>query len=133
MRAIPEIVALTKGIIFAMRSVITVILFVVAVLYVVALVFKESVGHMNEFSHVLVGMETLFLTGVLGDRSPHELAKAIYQESIYMYVLFIIFMLFTTFTLMNMLICMICEVVTNLSESQNAQVDAKTLIDLLQF
>ena len=82
-----------------------------AVLYVAAILFKQSAGQMDEFSSIPKGMETLFFQAILGDPGPQELAKKILPNSGRMYVVFVVVIVFANFTLMNMLICLVCEVI----------------------
>jgi len=138
MRSIPELLTMIKGLVAALRSVSSVLLFLAIIIYVYAIVFTGSyqavenadVEETTELLQPLFGnlgqsMLTLLLSGtLLDDLSP--LVTLIRKDSIVMLLFFFSFIVLSSFTVLNMLIGILCEVVsaTEAGEKHKMKVNA---------
>eukprot|EP00929_Paragymnodinium_shiwhaense_P093347 TRINITY_DN53495_c0_g1_i2.p1 TRINITY_DN53495_c0_g1~~TRINITY_DN53495_c0_g1_i2.p1 ORF type:complete len:555 (+),score=108.73 TRINITY_DN53495_c0_g1_i2:87-1751(+) len=136
LRAVPEMLTIVKGIIAATRSVASVLLFLLVLVYVFAIVFtsqyaKQFVGRSDltedeellqeSWSSLGMSMFTLICIGTFLD-DVAGLVKAIREDSIVYLAIFFSFIALSAFTVLNMLIGILCEVVQQTSEIEHEKV-----------
>jgi len=136
MQAVPELLTLVKGIVASFRSVGSVVVLLVAFIYVFAILFTGQYKESDDpdlkayFGSMSLSMFTLFINGTILDDAT-TLFMALLSDSQIMLWVLIIFILLSSFTMLNMLIGILCEVVSATGEGEKAKAAVNQVNDVL--
>eukprot|EP00933_Yihiella_yeosuensis_P078111 TRINITY_DN8921_c0_g1_i1.p1 TRINITY_DN8921_c0_g1~~TRINITY_DN8921_c0_g1_i1.p1 ORF type:complete len:617 (-),score=97.93 TRINITY_DN8921_c0_g1_i1:1027-2877(-) len=119
---IPELILLAKSIVVALRSVASILLFLIISIYVYSLVFVQMIPRENDaaaakFPTVPQTMNFLLLQTLCGFDQVF-VTQLLNEAGFLFYILFLSYIFLTSLTLMNMLIGVLCEVVSVISEAE---------------
>lgn len=143
MNRVPELLTMVKGIVAAMRSVGSVLLFLAILCYVFAIVFtgaykpipgqtysEQEVFLQGYFGNLGMSMFTLFVNGTLLDDLA-DLVTAIREDSIIVLLCFFLFILLSSFTVLNMLIGILVDVVSDTEEQERQRIKVEAVRSIL--
>jgi voltage-gated sodium channel len=139
LRGLPELLTLVKAMGSALRSVSTVMVLLMLLIYVFAIVFRMMLGSDAQMQHLFGGMPlamaNLFYIGTLGDNIGLVFLE-IGGVNPACGFLFLLYIFLTMFTVLNMLIGVLCEVVAAISEQSKEEILVdyvkETLLKVLQ-
>mmetsp|Transcript_15373 Transcript_15373/g.48445 ORF Transcript_15373/g.48445 Transcript_15373/m.48445 type:complete len:551 (-) Transcript_15373:25-1677(-) len=139
-RSMPELMALSKGIWRALRSVFYTMLMLGVLLYIFGIIFKTQAGTdqalLKLFPSVQSTMWLLLIEGIMLD-GPKDTLNAIKGKSVILTSCFLIFIFLSAFTVMNMLIGILCNVVDQVYQSEKDEAAVaylkNTLLELLEI
>lgn len=135
-RACPEIMIIMRGMLAAMRSAIFTMLFLLGVVYVFAILFRQLcidtalAAEYHYFDSVMNSIVTLVCYGLYMD-SIVEIVERLREESVGHLLVFVAFMLICSHTVLNFLIGMMCEVVTTVTANEKLELLVNFLKDEL--
>jgi len=124
LNGMPELMVLIKGMLIAIRSVVSTLLLLVIIIYVFAILLTQmlsgsTTGQEQKFETVPQSMNTLLLQGVFPDQG--DAINALLAESLSYYFILLIYLVVGSLTVMNMLIGVICEVVTVVAQVEKEE------------
>lgn len=133
MKMVPELMTLMKGLLRAIRSVATTLLFLVASLWIFGIVFAQVYREEDDsdlfqyFSRLGTSMVTLFINGTLLDEC-NAVAGLLRDDNLLLMVVFFFFVLLSSMTLLNMLIGVLTSVIadTAIAEKERLSVAEAT-------
>ncbi|CAE8698418.1 unnamed protein product, partial [Polarella glacialis] len=119
-RAVPELVIIVKGLLFASRSVCIFFLLWGMIIYIFAVLFRQltdgqTVGD-QFFQTVPAAMNTLLLNGVFSDNA--DIIMAMTAETPYLWPIIVFFMALVSLTIMYMLVGVLVDVVGVVATSE---------------
>lgn len=125
LRATPELMIIIKGMVVAMRSVLTTLLLLILIVYVFAIAFRqmgkdtalESLG----FRTVGEAMVTLLLQGTHPDL--YDFVVSLISMDVLLSLTFVFFVFLASLTVMNMLVGVLVEVVHVVSSVEKEQLE----------
>jgi hypothetical protein len=125
LKGLPELLTLVKAMGSALRSVSTVMVLLMLLIYVFAIVFRMMLGSNPDmqllFGSMSLAMSNLFYIGTLGDNIGAVFLEIFYTDYV-CGVLFVLYIFLTMFTVLNMLIGVLCEVVSAISEQSKEEI-----------
>jgi len=156
MRSVPELLTLIKGLVAAVRSVASVLLFLFIIIYCYSIVFTGIFGGRSyleasendafdeegatdvdvqgrlfiKFGHLGSCMLTMLYHGTLLDNIS-GLVDDLRQDSVIMTIAFLAFIVLSAFTVLNMLIGILCEVTRVTAEYEKHKLKMHTVRDVL--
>lgn len=131
LKDIPELMVLSKGLVFAMRATFSTLCLLVLVIYVFAIIFTQTLAGTGAadgcFDTVLQSMNCLLLNGVFADQS--SIVGQLLAVHWTYYVVVLVYLVIGSMTLLNMLIGVMCEVVQMVSDAEKETMMTQDLKD----
>jgi len=131
LNSIPELMILAKGILIAVRSVLSILFLLTLVIYIFAIVFTQLLSGTpvgaGKFDFVPQSMNFLLLQVLCG--FDKEFIQSLLATGAVYYVLFLMFLLLTSLTIMNMLIGILCDVVRCVADVEKDAAFSRQLDD----
>jgi len=137
MKMIPELMTLIKGMLSALRSVATTLVFLVSILWIFGIIFvqvykEEQDNELFEFFGRLgISMVTLFVNGTLLD-DLNVVANLLKDDSMILLTVFFIFVLISSMTLLNMLIGVLTQGVSDTASEERERLSVSEATRILQ-
>jgi len=131
MRFFPELQIIVKGMLAAVRAVVSVAILLIMLLYVFAIIFtseynqgdvsdEDVIGANKLFGSMTKSMRHLFIMGTILDDITLccNFIRSSSSNTFQMMTFFVLFVLISSFTMLNMLIGILCEVVCATGEGE---------------
>merc|ERR1712154_590367 len=111
---------LAKGLWIAMRSVLSTLIMLVAIIYIFAIIFvqllSDTPAGVGNFENVPQAINSLFLNSALADQA--GVLTPMLDQDVIAYILALLYFVIGSLTVMNMLIGALCEVVSVVAREQ---------------
>jgi len=135
LRCVPEVMAMLKGMVAALRSVCLTLCLLLVILYVFGIYFRttsvaaDGASEMikGRFGSVLVSMRSLLLYGVFMDSTGSFVERVWEELGQFPGLMLILFVFLSSYTVMNMLIGILCEVVSGVTQEETQKSELLTL------
>lgn len=129
LNSIPELMILAKGMMIAVRSVLSILFLLTLVIYIFAIMFTQlldgtEVGE-GKFGNVPQAMNFLLLQVLCGFDA--TVVNDMRSAGLVYYFLFLIFLLLASLTIMNMLIGILCDVVSTVASVEKDEAFVREL------
>lgn len=125
----PELMILARGMMVAVRSVVSILLLLLLVIYIFAIIFTQLLSAAEigagRFDSVLVSMNFLLLQVLCG--FDVDFINAMLAAGFWYYATFLLFLLIASLTIMNMLIGILCDVVATVANVEKDEAFSREL------
>jgi len=129
-KAMPELLTMVRGMVAATRSVFSMFLVLVIIIYMYAVFFTQMLAGTETgqgcFDNVPQAMNCLLLDGVFADQA--SFVTKLLDASLGYYVLVLTYLFLVTLTVMNLLIGVVCEVVETVARKSKDEILIQSLV-----